>query len=302
MRTRLTVAFLVALVILFLIGILVTPVGALLGGLVLLSAAAIALLASHVVFVRQRTALIVRSRQHGTILRTVRGPATVLLVPFLEEVEQVIDTTCRLEQVHVKNVLQSDLRPATLSFTAHVLYQLEPYRLLPQQLGEVLPNLTGDLSALIRRWTDYYLRSLVASADPMSIHNDGRIRLERHLKRLLEDRMAKMGISIQGIQLVVWPPVGLEDALTAAEQQRVDNDLQAERLAAILCALVGRSEEARSLARLEFARSLGQNGRLGIGFNLASLLNTAGLEIEQSPPESVQLPLWSETFYNDRRL
>ncbi len=80
------------------------------------------------------------------------------------------------------------------------------------------------------------------------------------------------------------------------------NQRPASRLRISLGAPGGRSEEARSLARLEFARSLGQNGRLGIGFNLASLLNTAGLEIEQSPPESVQLPLWSETFYNDRRL
>ncbi len=302
MRNKALAAFLAALVVLALIGVLVTPVGALLGGLVLLSAAAIALLASHVVFVRQRTTLIVRSRQHGTVRRIVPGPATTLLIPFLEEVEQVMDTNCRLEQVHVKNVLQSDLQPAILSFTAQVQYQLAPHLLSPQQLGEVLPNLTGDLSALIRRWTDYYLRNLVADTDLTHVHNSGRARLERRLEWLLRDRMCRIGVAIQGVQLVVWPPVGLEDALTIAEQQRVGNDLQAERLAALLCALAGRSEEARSLARLEFARFLGQNGHGGVGFNLAALLNTAGLEIEQTPSRFVQLPLWPETFYSEYRL
>lgn len=302
MRHKTLAAFLAALVVLALIGILITPAGALLGGLVLLSAAAIALLASHVVFVRQRTTLIVRSRQHGTVLRTVPGPATTLLIPFLEEIEQVMDTNCRLEQVHVKNVLQSDLRPAILSFTVQVQYQPVPHLLSPQQLGEILPNLTGDLNALIQRWTDYYLRSLVADAGLASICNGGRTRLERRLERLLRDRMARMGIAIPGVQLVVWPPVGLEDALTTVEQERADNDLQAERLAAILCALAGRSEEARSLARLEFARSLGQNGHLGVGFNLAALLNAAGLEIDQTPPQFVQPPLWPETFHSQYRV
>ncbi|GEM_PF-3448128 len=301
MRNRFGIAFLVALGALLLIGILVTPVGALLGGLVLFSAAAIALLASHVLFVRQRTTLITRSRQHGTVLRIVPGPATVLLMPLREEVEQVIDTTCRLEQVHVRDILQADLQPAILPFTAHVLYKPAPHLLSPQQLGEVLPDLTGNLSAAIQRWTDYYLRALVADTDLTHRPNSGRARLERRLERLLAERLARIGVAIQGVQLLVWPPVGLEDTLTAARQQRVHHDLQAERLAAILQALAGQSEEARSLARLEFARALGQNGQAGVGFNLASLLSAAGLEIEKAPPQFVQPPLWPEPLYSPHR-
>lgn len=301
MRNKLAIVFCIALPILALIGILATPLGALLGGLVLLSAAATTLLATHVVFVRQRTTLITRSRQHGAVLRIVPGPATALLMPFLEEVEQVIDTNCCLEQVHVRDALQSDQRPSVLSFTAQVLYKPMPQLLSPQQLGEILPNLTGDLSALIRRWTDYYLRSLVADTDPVRLGSGSRARLERRLERLLADRMAPIGVAVQGVQLLIWPPAGLEGTLTAAEQQRVGTDLQVERLTAILCALAGRSEEARSLARLEFARFLGQNGHAGVGFNLAALLHAAGLEIEQAPPQYVQPSLWPERIYSAPR-
>ena len=85
--------FLPALGILTLIGVLEEPLSAILGILVLLCAAAFAVVASHIVFVRQRTALIVQSQQHDAVLWAV------------------LDTGYRLEQVYIQYVLQSDRKP-----------------------------------------------------------------------------------------------------------------------------------------------------------------------------------------------
>lgn len=302
MRNMWVIGFFVALAILILVGILVSPVGAVWGGIVLLTAAALAVIASHIVFVHERTALVVCSRQHDGVLRAVPGPGIQFLTPFLEKAGPVMDTSIRLEPVQIRDVLQSDQRPTMLSFTVNVMYQLAPHTVTPRRLGEILPNLTGSLSTIIQRWTDYYLRVLIADTDPAHIHNGHRQRLEHRLERLMIERMATMGVTIRGIQLVIWPPAGLHTTLTTAEQQRVGIALQAEQLDAILAALSDQSEEARSLALLELARALGNNSRMVAAVDLAALMGANGSDTGQmAPPLAQQLALWSGLAYPPSR-
>ena len=295
MQGKWLIGFFLALGILILIGVLGEPVGAMLGILVLFSGTTFAVVFSHLVFVRQRTALIVQSALHDAVLRVVTGPDRTFLLPFLEKAGPVLETGYRLEQVHVQDVLQYDQQPATLRFTTFVLHQLAPHTLSPTRLGEILPNLTENLSAIVQRHTDYCLRNLVADLNPDQIHNGSRGRLERHLELLLKERLAVLGIAVQSVQLVIWPPAGLHETLTRAHQHRVGITLQAAQLDALLKALANQADEARSLARLELARSLGRNSQVWTTFDLASFLGGIAIGPDRTPPlASPQVPLGPE--------
>jgi hypothetical protein len=294
MRRIWVIGTVVALGILLLIAFLGEPVGALLGILVLLSAAATGVIASNVVYVRQRSALVVLSAQHDAVLRAVMGPGRTFLLPFREKEGPVMDTGYRLEPVYVHDVLQANQQPATLRFTAYVVHQLAPDTISPVRLGEILPELIDNLSGIVQHYTDYCLRNLVAGVDPARIHNGGRDRLDRHLELMLKDRLVGLGIAVHGVQLVIWPPAGLQETLTNAETHRVGITLQAEQLETILNALTDQSDEARSLALLELARSLGGSGQVWTGLDLASLLDGRPSELDR--PSSLvqsQLPIWA---------
>jgi nitrous oxidase accessory protein NosD len=144
--------------------------------------------------------------------------------------------------------------------------------------------LIDNRSGIVQHYTDYYLRNLVAGIDLARIHNGSRERLERQLGLLLRDRLAGLGIAVHGVQLVIWPPAGLQETLASAEQHRVGITLQAEQLETILNALTGQSDEARNLALLELARSLGGRGQLWTRLDLASLLDGGPAEPAQPPP------------------
>ena len=292
MQTRMwVIGFFVGLAILILIAVLWSPLGALLGGMVLASAAAIGITSSHIIPVHQRTALVVLSTLHSAVLRVVPGPGTALLIPFWEKPGDVIDTSLHLEQVYIEDILQSDQQPAILRFTAYVIHQLAPQTIPQEALAELLPTLTGNLGGLVERWTDYFVRNLIADIDPSRLHNGSRSRLETRLTHLLEDCLGSMGIAVRGVQLVIWPPAGLHTTLTTAEQQRVSTTLQAEQVAALLEALEGQSDHANSLVLLELARSLGRDGPAWVSLDLAPLLS--GDPGKAPSPATTQLPLLS---------
>jgi hypothetical protein len=178
-----------------------------------------------------------------------------------------------------------------LRFTAYVIHQLAPQTIPQEALAELLPTLTGNLSGLVERWTDYFVRNLIADIDPSRLHNGSRSRLETRLTHLLEDCLGSMGIAVRGVQLVIWPPAGLHTTLTTAEQQRVSTTLQAEQVAALLEALAEQSDHANSLVLLELARSLGRDGPAWVSLDLAPLLS--GDPGKAPSPATTQLPLLS---------
>jgi hypothetical protein len=111
---------------------------------------------------------------------------------------------------------------------------------------------------------------------------------------LLQDRLTALGIAVHSVQLVLWPPAGLQETLTHAEKHRVGITLQAEQLVAILNALTDQSDQARSLALLELARALGGSGQVWTGLDVASLLDGQPAELDR--PSSLvqsQLPIWA---------
>jgi regulator of protease activity HflC (stomatin/prohibitin superfamily) len=268
--------------ILLLIAFLGEPMGAMLGMLVLLSAITIGALVSRVVFVRQRTALVILSARHDAVLRVVMGPGSAFLHPFREKEGPVMDTGPQTEHVHVHDVLQFDQQPATLRFDSSVIYRLAPDSISVGRLGEFLPFLTDSQSDIIQYWTNYYLRNLVADRDLGRILGGRRSRLELHLNKLLTGHLAQLGLAVESVQVVLRPPAGLEETMTNAAQQKVGIKLQAEQLAAILNALTDRSDQASSLARLELARSLGRSGQVWTGIDVASQLNGQRTDPDQS--------------------
>jgi regulator of protease activity HflC (stomatin/prohibitin superfamily) len=294
MRYKWVIGFLVALAILALAVLLGGAAAAVLGALLLLLA--VAGLATCVKVVPERTALVVSSVLHGAVVRVVPGPAVAFLRPFQEKVGERMDTAPRVERVYVEDVLQADQQPTTLSFLASVIYQLAPQNLAPADLGQILPKLTGDLSGMVRYWTDYCLSSLIADIEPAYLHNGRRTRLERHLQAALAARLGNMGIHVRGVQVKVCPPAGLQHRMLQAEQQQVDISVQSRQLAAILAALAGMSPEARDLARLKLAESLGHNGHNLVTLDLSALL---AVEPEQVvPAEGVRFPQLERLLYS----
>jgi hypothetical protein len=290
------VLFCLAVGALVVIAVLGNPLAALLGWLVLLSAAGFASLFGHFVWVRQLTAQVVQSRMHDAVLRVVPGPGRTLLRPFYEKLGPVLDTGYRVEQVYVQDVHQPAQRANPLRFTVFVLHQLVPHTIPVERLGQILPHLSDHLSALIQRDTDYCLRILVADMASARLQNGGRQRLEHRLSFVLRDRLQNLGIFVHGVQLVIWPPAGLHETLTLAEQHRVGIALEAEHLGSVLGALTDRNEQARSLALLELARSLDASGRSWTTVDLASLWNTIGqgrssrLASQKSPFSELEYP------------
>jgi len=291
MRREWVISVVISLIVLILIAVLWTPVGAMLGGLVLMSAVSLAIIGSHVVLVRERTALVVCSSLHDAVIRVVPGPDRTFLLPFVEKPGPVLDTSYHLVPVYVDNILQSEQRPSALGFTANVLYQLAPHLIPPSQLGQILPSLTDNAEGIVRRYCDYYLRNLVAERHPEQMTNGNRSRLERHLLQLMAGHLVRLGIVIQTVELVIRPATGLHHTLTAAEQKRIGIMLQREQLEAILGALTDRSEEAQSLARLELARALGQGGQTWTTLDIASAL---GVDPDLTPsPARLRPPQWA---------
>lgn len=299
MQRMWVMGFLIALAILILVGIVWSPLGALLGGLVLFSAAAFAIAGTSFVRVRERTALIVFSTLHDGVRRVVPGPATTFLQPFLEKVGVEMDTGIHQVRVHVEDVLHANQQTALLRFTAIVIHQLAPHTIAPARLGEILPNLTHNLNSIVQGWTEYYLRNLLANVDPERLHNGSRLRMERHLQRLLADHLGMFGIAVRRVQLVFWPPAGLHTTLATAEQQRVTISLQKEQLDALLAAFAERPDQAQNVVLLEMARSMGQNGQTWLTLDLGALMSKG--EGESLPPDGAQLPLWPGMLYQTRR-
>ena len=273
MRKEWVISVFISLIVLVLIAVFWTPVGAMLGGLVLMSAVSLGIIASHYVLVRERTALVVCSSLHDAVIRVIPGPDRIFLRPFVEKPGPVLDTSYQIVTVDVDNILQSEQRTSTLGFTATILCQLAPNMIPPAQLGQILPGLTDNLEGIVQRYCDYYLRNLLADYQPDQMTNGSRMRLERHLLKLMAGHLARLGIVIQTVELVIRPATGLHHTLTAAERKRIGITLQTEQLKAILGALTGQAEEAQSLARLEMARALGQGGQTWTTLDVASTLN-----------------------------
>lgn len=291
MREKLLVGFALGMSILILVLFINPLAGFLLGVLVCLGALVLTG-QRYLVAVEPARALIVRSPLSKAILRVESGPTSTFVLPFREEAGPILDTSDQIEIVQVGNLLHRGQLATPFTFEVTVMYRLAPDTLTPARLGEILPNLTDNLGTLLSSWTDYYLRRLVGDVDLNHSRNGCHGRLERRLHRLLADQLSLLGIVAQGVQLVMQAPAGLHSALTDAERARVDIALQADRLAAVLKALKGYSEEARSLAALQLPNAVGRGGRSWASVDLVSLLNSInGASGQVSSSHSSAFPL-----------
>lgn len=255
-----------------------------------------ALLASHLTRVPENASLVTRSSLHGAVRRVVRGPAVVLLVPFLEKAGPVVGTGIRFKQVIVENALHADRLPTTLCFTANVAYRLAPHRVPVRELGGLLSTMLADHGLLVEQCSEYCLRSLLAGTHPAYLSNGRLGRLERHFKQSLESHLGQAGVEVVSVQLLVCPPAGLCQVVNDAEQQQIAFKLQGEQLATVLSALADSPQAAESLAHLELARAFGHNGSTWVALDLAELWKSVGRPAYESSPLQTQFPFPQDRY------
>jgi len=270
-----------------------------LGGLVLLVAATVRVVIDHLVFVGPNEALVVCSRWDDRVIRVIEGPDWTVLLPGYEQEGARLDTSYQLQQVPVAELLQTDQQVVVLRPAVYVMYQLEPKRLDLRHLGKLLPYLVNSVSDIVQLWTDYLMRRLVSDMSFDEPDAGVQARLERHLTQLLNEHLGALAVVVHRALLVIRPPAGLYKALTAAEQQRVRITLQGEQLNKLLQALADQHEEARGLALLDLAHSLGSSGQTWTGLDLGGWLGFDG-----EPGLSLvtgQLPWWPPPIRSTRR-
>lgn len=243
----------------------------------------------HIVIVRRNQALVVCSRWDDRLVRVIHGPSWNLLIPGYEQEAARLDTTIQLQEVPLAELVQADQQPVILRFAVQVLYELVPKKLDLWQLTRVLPYLTDGVADIMQLWTDYLMRRLISSLDLTALNGHVLGRLERHLAQLLNEHLSILAVQVHSTKLVMQPPAGLYETLTAAEQQRVSIMLQEEQLNRLLPALKNQPEAARSLALLELFRSLGRSGQTWTALDVGNWL----VGEEGNLPLTVgQLPWW----------
>jgi hypothetical protein len=193
------------------------------------------------------------------------------LAPILEQAGPVVDTRLWFKRVVVEHAVQADRLPTALGFVVHVYYCLAPDLLSSRFLGVLLPQMTNDHERLVEQACDGCLRNLLADAQLSSPLNRRLARLKRHLELGLGAYLRQTGIEVQSVELVVYPPAGLAQVVSGAEQERVSIQVQGQKLAALLETLSGNPQAAESLAQLELARSFGQNGQAMFAVDLNTL-------------------------------
>lgn len=276
-----------------------TPLGALLGGLVLLAWAA-ALLLAHGKTVYERNALVVLRRPGDIAVRVEARPGWVPLAPW-EKAGPTLDTADKLQTVTVEEMVQADLTPIALGFEVNLVRRLVPGRIPEGTLGQALPALNElTLSRIVQNYTDDLLRCLFESEVAGAYGPAQHKRIERHLRSMLEDRLRPLGVVVSELWMIARPVAGLYEALAAAAQQRVAIDVEGMRLGTLLTALAGTGDPARSLALLELARAMAGDPKW-VSLDLQAWLRQAGGQeppqpgtaFEPGAPAGAQTPGWS---------
>ena len=177
----------------------------------------------HIVIVRRNQALVVCSRWDDRLVRVIQGPDWNLLIPGYEQEAARLDTTLQLQEVPLVKLAQADQQPVILRLAVQVLYELVPHKLDLEQLSRVLPYLIDGVADIMQLWTDYLMRRLISSLDLTALNGHILGRLERHLAQLLNDRLSALAVKVHSAMLVIQPPAGLCETLTAAEQRSRTN-------------------------------------------------------------------------------
>ncbi|WP_241009530.1 slipin family protein [Gluconobacter kondonii] len=165
-------------------------------------------------------------------IQGLRGPGLFLIVPFLDQIDAVVDQRIRTVPVHTRQTLTRDTTPVDVDAVVFWMVH-DPLRAITE-----LDNYEGSVS-MVALTT---LREVVGSSDLATLLED-RHRIDGELRDLIEIKTREWGVTVQAVEI---RDVQLPDSLQGAMSRQA----QAERERAARVTLASAEREvAHELAQ-----------------------------------------------------
>ena len=176
-------------------------------------------------------------------IQGLRGPGLFMIVPFLDQIDAVVDQRIRTVPVHTRQTLTRDTTPVDVDAVVFWMVH-DPLRAITE-----LDNYEGSVS-MVALTT---LREVVSSSDLATLLEDRR-RIDGELRDLIEIKTREWGVTVQAVEIRdVQLPDSLQDAMSRqaqAERERAARVTlaSADREVAHELALAAKTYEASPIA------------------------------------------------------
>ncbi|WP_228125281.1 MULTISPECIES: slipin family protein [Gluconobacter] len=141
-------------------------------------------------------------------IQGLRGPGLFLIVPFLDQIDAVVDQRIRTVPVHTRQTLTRDTTPVDVDAVVFWMVH-DPLRAITE-----LDNYEGSVS-MVALTT---LREVVGSSDLATLLEDRR-RIDGELRDLIEIKTREWGVTVQAVEIRdVQLPDSLQDAMSRQAQ------------------------------------------------------------------------------------
>ncbi len=188
------------------------------------------------------------SWQRALVLRAgkiqgLRGPGLFLIIPFVDQVTEVVDQRIRTVPVHTRQTLTRDTTPVDVDAVVFWMVH-DPLRAITE-----LDDYEGSVS-MVALTT---LREVVSSSD-LAVLLEDRRRIDDQLRDLIEVKTREWGVTVQAVEIRdVQLPDNLQDAMSRqaqAERERAARVTlaSAERAVAVELAAAAKTYEASPIA------------------------------------------------------
>jgi regulator of protease activity HflC (stomatin/prohibitin superfamily) len=188
------------------------------------------------------------SWQRALVLRAgkiqgLRGPGLFLIIPFVDQVSEVVDQRIRTVPVHTRQTLTRDTTPVDVDAVVFWMVH-DPLRAITE-----LDDYEGSVS-MVALTT---LREVVSSSD-LAVLLEDRRRIDDELRDLIEVKTREWGVTVQAVEIRdVQLPDNLQDAMSRqaqAERERAARVTlaSAERQVAVELAAAAKTYEASPIA------------------------------------------------------
>lgn len=188
------------------------------------------------------------SWQRALVLRAgkiqgLRGPGLFLIIPFVDQVSEVVDQRIRTVPVRTRQTLTRDTTPVDVDAVVFWMVH-DPLRAITE-----LDDYEGSVS-MVALTT---LREVVSSSD-LAVLLEDRRRIDDELRDLIEVKTREWGVTVQAVEIRdVQLPDNLQDAMSRqaqAERERAARVTlaSAERQVAVELAAAAKTYEASPIA------------------------------------------------------
>jgi len=188
------------------------------------------------------------SWQRALVLRAgkiqgLRGPGLFLIIPFVDQISEVVAQRIRTVPVHTRQTLTRDTPPVDVDAVVFWMVH-DPLRAITE-----LDEYEGSVS-MVALTT---LREVVSSSD-LAVLLEDRRRIDDELRDLIEVKTREWGVTVQAVEIRdVQLPDNLQDAMSRqaqAERERAARVTlaSAERQVAVELAAAAKTYEASPIA------------------------------------------------------